>query len=175
MTSETGVKHDKSDADIRKDVLAELEWDPAIDPLHVGVAVRDGVLTLTGHLDTYAEKYAVQRAVQRVEGVHAVAVEIDVKLEPGHRRSDSEMSMAMTCQRQTPILLWLPVARTCESLSFSRPRKQGFAASFLPCGQPLGWEWAVRTASAATVGQERPTSSRRVAGRMFAALAGWAW
>jgi osmotically-inducible protein OsmY len=88
------MKDGKSDADIRKDVLAELEWDPAIDPTHVGVAVRDGVVTLTGHLDTYAEKYAVQRAVQRVEGVHAVAVEIDVKLEPGHRRSDSEIATA---------------------------------------------------------------------------------
>jgi osmotically-inducible protein OsmY len=80
----------KKDADIRKDVMAELEWDPAIDPTHVGVAVREGVVTLTGHLDTYAEKYAVQR----VEGVHAVAVEIDVKLEPGHRRSDSEIATA---------------------------------------------------------------------------------
>ena len=60
----------KPDADIRKDVLAELEWDPAIDPTHVGVAVRDGVVTVTGHLDTYAEKYAVQRAVQVASQQH---------------------------------------------------------------------------------------------------------
>ena len=84
----------KTDEQIRKDVLAELEWDPAVKPSHVGVAVREGVVTLTGHLDTYAEKYAIERAVQRVEGVRTVAVEVDVKLEPGHQRNDSEIAAA---------------------------------------------------------------------------------
>ncbi|MFZ4649639.1 MAG: BON domain-containing protein [Rubrivivax sp.] len=84
----------KNDSDIRKDVLAELDWDPAIHPTHVGVAVREGVVTLSGHLDTFAEKFAVERAVQRVEGVRAVAVELDVRLEPGHRRNDAEIATA---------------------------------------------------------------------------------
>jgi osmotically-inducible protein OsmY len=85
----------KTDAQLKKDVEAELEWDPVIDASHVGVAVADGVVTLTGHLDTFAEKYAAERAAQRVEGVKAVAVELDVKLVAGHQRSDGEIAAAV--------------------------------------------------------------------------------
>ena len=84
----------KTDAQLKKDVIAELEWDPSIDATHVGVAVKDGVVTLTGHLDTYAEKYAIERAVQRVGSVKGIAVEVDVTLDPGHRRSDSDIAAA---------------------------------------------------------------------------------
>ncbi len=84
----------KTDAQLKKDVLAELDWEPSINASQVGVAVKDGVVTLTGHLDTFAEKYAAERAVQRVHGVKAIAVEADVKLEPGHHRSDSEIAAA---------------------------------------------------------------------------------
>jgi osmotically-inducible protein OsmY len=84
----------KTDAQLKRDVTAELEWEPSINASHVGVAVNDGVVTLTGHLDTYAEKYAIERAVQRVAGVKAIAVELDVKLDPGHKRSDSEIAAA---------------------------------------------------------------------------------
>ena len=85
----------KTDAQLKSDISNELQWDPAVDATHVGVAVKDGVVTLTGHLDTYAEKFAVERAVQRVEGVRALAIELDVKLAPGHRRSDSEIAEAI--------------------------------------------------------------------------------
>jgi len=85
----------KTDAQLKRDVAAELEWDPSINAAHVGVAVTDGVVTLNGHLNTFAEKYAIERAVQRVEGVKAIAVELDVKLEPGHKRSDSEIATAV--------------------------------------------------------------------------------
>jgi osmotically-inducible protein OsmY len=85
----------KTDAQLKKDVTAELEWEPSINASHVGVAVQDGVVTLTGHLSTFAEKYAIERAVQRVQGVKAIAVELDVKLEPGHKRSDSEIATAV--------------------------------------------------------------------------------
>lgn len=84
----------KTDQQLKKDVIAELEWDPAINAAHVGVAVKDGVVTLTGHLDTYAEKYAIERAVLRVRSVRGIAVELDVKLDPNHRRSDSEIAAA---------------------------------------------------------------------------------
>jgi osmotically-inducible protein OsmY len=84
----------KTDVQLKKDVIAELEWDPAINASQVGVGVKDGVVTLTGHLDTYAEKYAIERAVQRVHGVKAMAVEVDVKLDPRHKRSDSEIAEA---------------------------------------------------------------------------------
>ncbi len=85
----------KTDAQLKKDVTAELEWDPSINASHVGVAVADGVVTLTGHLSTFAEKYAIERAVQRVQGVKAIAVELDVKLEPGHKRSDTDIAVAV--------------------------------------------------------------------------------
>ncbi len=84
----------KTDAQLKKDVIAELDWEPAVNASHVGVAVTDGVVTLTGHLDTFAEKHAIERAVQRVAGVKAIAVEVDVKLDPGHKRSDSEIAAA---------------------------------------------------------------------------------
>ncbi len=82
----------KTDAQLKKDVTAELEWDPAINATQVGLAVKAGVVTLTGHIDTYAEKRAIERAVSRVSGVLGLAVELDVKLDPSHRRSDSDIA-----------------------------------------------------------------------------------
>lgn len=84
----------KTDAQLKKDVMDELQWDPSFSASKIGVAVSDGVVTLTGHLDTFAEKQAAQRAVQRVHSVKTVAMEIDVKLDPRHRRSDSEIAAA---------------------------------------------------------------------------------
>ena len=85
----------KTDADLKRNVEAELAWDPAVHSTEVGVAVKDGVVTLSGHIDTYAEKYAVQRALRRVPGVKAIAMELDVRLAPGHRRSDTDIAMAI--------------------------------------------------------------------------------
>ena len=82
----------RTDADLKRDVTAELAWDPAIGATAIGVAVKDGVVTLTGHLETFAEKHAVSRAVQRVTGVKAIALELDVKLSPDHKRSDTEIA-----------------------------------------------------------------------------------
>ena len=82
----------KTDADLKRDVSAELAWDPAVRSTAIGVAVKDGVVTLTGHLDSFAEKHAATRAVQRVAGVKAVAVELDVRLSPEHKRSDTDIA-----------------------------------------------------------------------------------
>jgi len=82
----------KTDANLKSDIQAELDWEPSINPANVGVAVKNGIVTLTGHLDTFAEKFAIERVVSRVSGVHAVAVELDVKLARGHVRSDSEIA-----------------------------------------------------------------------------------
>jgi osmotically-inducible protein OsmY len=82
----------KTDADLKRDVMAELAWDPAVKSTAIGVAVKDGVVTLTGHLETFAEKHAAARAVQRVAGVKAMALEIDVKLSFDHKRSDTEIA-----------------------------------------------------------------------------------
>lgn len=85
----------KTDSVLKKDVLSELTWDPLIPEARVGVAVNDGVVTLTGHLDTYAEKVAVKRAVERVSGVKAIAVDLDVIPVGVHQRSDTEIAAAV--------------------------------------------------------------------------------
>ena len=85
----------KTDVQLKKDVTHELEWDPSINATHIGVAVEDGVVTLTGHLPTFAEKQAAEDAARRVAGVRAIAVELDVRLEPRHQRSDAEIAAAI--------------------------------------------------------------------------------
>ncbi len=85
----------KSDTQLQKDVLAELAWDPSINAAHIGVAVNDGVVLLSGQLDTFNEKHAVEMAAQRVAGVRALALELDVKLAPHHQRSDAEIASAI--------------------------------------------------------------------------------
>ncbi len=90
----------KTDAHLKADVTEELAWDPAVNATSIGVAVRDGVVTLTGHLDSYAEKHAVERAVHRVAGVRGIALELDVKLAAEHKRSDSEIAQAATMALQ---------------------------------------------------------------------------
>ncbi len=84
----------KSDDTLKSDISQELDWDPAIHASQIGVAVKDGVVTLTGHLDSYAEKFAIEKAVSRVRGVKAVAMELDVMLAPNHQRSDTEIALA---------------------------------------------------------------------------------
>lgn len=85
----------KTDSALKVQVVDELAWDAAIKEAGIGVAVKDGVVTLTGHLDTYAEKEAAVRAVRRVAGVKAIAVEIDVKLSPSHQRSDTDIAQSI--------------------------------------------------------------------------------
>lgn len=85
----------KTDSDLKKDVLTELAWDPLVPEARVGVTVSEGVVTLTGHLDTYAEKVAARRAVERVSGVKAIAMELDVIPLGLHQRSDTEIATAI--------------------------------------------------------------------------------
>lgn len=85
----------KTDSELKKDVLAELLWDPLIAETKVGVTVNEGVVTLTGHLDTYAEKVAAKRAAGRVSGVKAIALELDVIPAGIHQRSDTEIALAV--------------------------------------------------------------------------------
>jgi osmotically-inducible protein OsmY len=85
----------KTDDEIRDDVIDELQWDPQItDPNAIGVAVKDGAVTLTGHVPTYAEKLHAARAAERVYGVKAVANDVEVKL-AGAPRDDSDIATAI--------------------------------------------------------------------------------
>lgn len=82
----------KSDAQLKQDVCEELEWDPEIRAEGIGVQVNDGVVSLSGQLDSFAAKHAVEEAVQRVPGVRAVAVELDVRMSPEEQRSDADIA-----------------------------------------------------------------------------------
>src|SRR5687767_2001776 len=84
----------RTDLKIREDVLEELAWEPAVTETDIGVEVKDGVVTLSGHLDSFAEKVAAQRAVERVPGVKGIAVEIDVRVPGQDRRSDTDIAAA---------------------------------------------------------------------------------
>src|SRR3954469_14215443 len=80
----------KTDSDLRRDVERELEWEPSVDERRIGVAVVDGIVTLTGEVGTYSEKWRAERAVERVAGVRGIANEIDVK--SALERSDTDIA-----------------------------------------------------------------------------------
>jgi osmotically-inducible protein OsmY len=84
-----------TDSELQRDVLDELKWEPSVDAAHIGVAVKDGVVTLSGHVPSYAEKYAAERAAKRVHGVRAVANEIEVKLPGSSQLSDTDIAAAV--------------------------------------------------------------------------------
>lgn len=82
----------KADKRLRKEVLDELDWDPAIDSENIGAAVKSGVVTLSGHVPTYAQKRAAIRAALRIEGVKGVASDLNVQLPTDSRRSDGDIA-----------------------------------------------------------------------------------
>ncbi|HEY2146985.1 MAG TPA: BON domain-containing protein [Pirellulales bacterium] len=81
-----------SDTDLQRDVLDELKWEPSVNAAHIGVSVKDGIVTLSGHVDSYMEKYAAEKAAKRIHGVRAVANEIDVKLPGSSQRTDEDIA-----------------------------------------------------------------------------------
>lgn len=84
----------RSDLDLMRDVTDELKYEPSIDAKEIGVAVKDGVVTLTGKVPSYAQKFAGERAVERVSGVRALADELEVKLPSVKTRSDTDIALA---------------------------------------------------------------------------------
>jgi osmotically-inducible protein OsmY len=82
----------KSDEDIKRDVEEELRWDPDIDPSDIGVAVKNGVVTLSGFVRSYTQKYQAERDAKRVEGVMAVANDLEVRLPAIHQKPDPEIA-----------------------------------------------------------------------------------
>ena len=85
----------KTDTQLQQDVIAELKWEPSVNAAQIGVEVKDGIVTLAGHVSTYAEKWNAERAAQRVSGVTALAVEIDVKLSGLSKRTDADIARSV--------------------------------------------------------------------------------
>ena len=84
----------KTDSQLQRDVLDQLTWEPSIREAEIGAAVKEGVVTLSGYVDTFAEKWATTRAVERLNGVKAVADNLEVKLPSSHVRSDTDIAHA---------------------------------------------------------------------------------
>src|SRR5260221_1528580 len=85
----------RADEDIQRDVLDELKWDMRVRPNEVGVAVKDGIVTLTGWVDSYLKKLAAENAAHRVPGVKAVANDIEVRLPGSAERTDADLAKAV--------------------------------------------------------------------------------
>jgi osmotically-inducible protein OsmY len=83
-----------NDENLKRAVLEELKWEPSVDPAHIGVTAADGIVTLSGHVQSFAEKHAAEAAVRRVKGVKAVAEEIEVRLAFESQREDDQIAAA---------------------------------------------------------------------------------
>jgi osmotically-inducible protein OsmY len=84
----------RTDEQIQRDVLAELKWDARVQPNEIGVAVKDGIVTLSGWVDSYTKRWAAEEAARRVRGVKAVANDIEVKLPVSAERTDADIAAA---------------------------------------------------------------------------------
>ena len=80
-----------NDSTLRQDIIDELDFEPSIDAASIGVAVEDGVVTLTGHVSTYAQKATAEDAVRRVKGVKGIAEEIEVRPFGTNKTADDEI------------------------------------------------------------------------------------
>jgi len=85
----------KTDSQLQRDVSAELKWEPSVDAAHIGVEVKDGVVTLTGRVASYNEKWDAERAAQRVSGVNAMAIDLKVQLPGPSMRSDADIAASV--------------------------------------------------------------------------------
>jgi len=85
----------KTDAELQQDIMDELKWEPTLKAAEIGVAVKDGVVTLSGYVDSFWKKWTAERAAARVFGVKAVAEEIQVRLPGSLKRSDEDIAGAV--------------------------------------------------------------------------------
>ncbi|MBI2801139.1 MAG: BON domain-containing protein [Gammaproteobacteria bacterium] len=90
-----------NDKQLRQSVVDELDFEPSIDAAEIGVAAENGVVTLTGHVMSYPQKMAAERAAWRIKGVKAIAQEIEVRLPGDKRQNDDEIA-----QRAISVLAW---------------------------------------------------------------------
>ena len=93
----------RSDSDIKRDVEEELCFDPDIDPTDIGVAVKNGVVTLTGYVRSYTQKYQAERDAKRVAGVVGVANDLEVRLPVIHQKPDPEIAREVVDEIKTEL------------------------------------------------------------------------
>jgi osmotically-inducible protein OsmY len=86
----------KTDTQIQSDVMQALTWDPSVTQSLIGVSVSDGIVTLSGSVPSYIEKFSAEKAAQRVTGVKAIVEKIKVKYEGSYERDDQDLAKAIT-------------------------------------------------------------------------------
>jgi osmotically-inducible protein OsmY len=96
----------KTNKQLQKDVMDEIKWEPSVTAAQIGVSVANGVVTLNGMVATYAEKLAAERAAQRVEGVKAIAEEIQIKPTGIHTKTDAEIAAVAATFLKSHV--WVP-------------------------------------------------------------------
>ena len=96
----------KTDTQLQKDVMEELKWEPCVAAAEIGVSVANGVVTLNGQVPTFAEKWAAERAAQRVEGVKGIAEEIQITPSGLHVKTDAEIAAIAISSLKSHV--WVP-------------------------------------------------------------------
>jgi osmotically-inducible protein OsmY len=96
----------RSDSDIKHDVEEELKWEPNVDATDVAVAVKNGVVTLTGFVRSYAHKLAAERAAKSVTGVVGLANDLEVRLPGADEKPDPEIAREVAAE----LKVWLPAS-----------------------------------------------------------------
>lgn len=84
----------RSDSDIQRDVSSELKWEPSLRGDDIAVTVRDGIVTLAGHVASYIEKWRAERVASRVKGVKAIVNDLEVRLASSSQRPDPDIARA---------------------------------------------------------------------------------
>ena len=85
----------KSDIEIQKDVIEQLKWEPFLNSAQIGVAVKNGIVTLSGQVDAFSKKVLAEKTAKKVAGVKAIAEDIQVGISPAYKKSDTEIAEAV--------------------------------------------------------------------------------
>jgi osmotically-inducible protein OsmY len=85
----------KSDVQIQTDVMDQLKWEPFLKASEIGVSVKDGVVTLSGHVDSYSKKLVAENAAKKIKGVKAIAEDIQIGVSPAYRKTDTDIATAV--------------------------------------------------------------------------------
>ncbi|MGC4874882.1 BON domain-containing protein [Micromonospora sp. DT43] len=163
----------RTDQDIQSAVLDELTWEPRVQPHEIGVTVAEGVVTLTGRVDSYAKKWAGERAAHRVVGVRAVANDLTVQLSGSDERADPDLAAAAGNALEWDA--FVPIEKLQVTVS----------AGWVTLHGDVEWEYQRRAAERAvgrltgvrgvsngiTVRPSAPPDGANVAGRIVDALA----
>lgn len=85
----------KSDAQLQKDVMDQLKWEPFLNEAAIGVAVKNGIVTLSGVVENYSKKMTAEKAAKKVAGVRAIAEDIQISVSPARPKTDTNIAGAV--------------------------------------------------------------------------------